>query len=151
MKNVTPPPTGGGPRAVTTPTPRSRQNQLVILAVFVVVLVLLVRACAGGENRYEKIAHQLTGAVQANDYAAVAKLENSETAATMGKGRLGAASDALAPLGKIKRVHENTPSGDPPRVHEFDVTFEKGSVHETIEFDPDGRVFHFAYDKPKRT
>jgi hypothetical protein len=149
VRNVTPAP-AGGPRPVTTPNPAARRNQIVILAVFVIVLVLLVRACAGGENRYEKIAHQLTAAVQANDYNAVAKLENSETAAEMGHARLGAAADALAPLGKIRRVRENTPSADGPRVHEFDVSFEHGTVHEKIQFDPDNKVFHFAYDRPQR-
>ncbi len=147
IKNVTPPP--GGPRAVTTPTPRSRQNQLIILAVFVVVLVLLVRACSGHENKYEHTAHELTQAVQNNDYNAVAKLENVETAAEMGHGRLGKAADTLAPLGKIKRVRENTPPSDGPRVHEFDVTFDKGTVHEKIQFDPQDKVFHFGYDAPK--
>ena len=53
MRNVTPQP--AGPRPVTTPNPAARRNQIIILAVFVIVLVLLVRACAGGENRYEKI------------------------------------------------------------------------------------------------
>jgi hypothetical protein len=145
VTNVPPAPQ---PRIVTTPTPRSRQNQLIILAVFVVVLVLLVRACAGGENRYEKVAHQLNGAVQNNDLAAVQKLENSEAAAEMSKGRLGRASDALTPLGKIKRVKENTPAGGAPRVHDFDVTFDGGSVHEQIQFDPEDKVFHFRYDQP---
>jgi hypothetical protein len=136
---------------VTTPNPSARRNQIIILAVFVVVLVVLVRACAGGENRYEKLAHQLTEAVQANDYTAVAKLENSETAAEMGHGRLGRAADQLGPLGKIRRVKESTPPNDGDRVHEFDVTFEHGSVHEKIQLDPDGKIFHFAYDVPKKT
>ncbi|HEY0394630.1 MAG TPA: hypothetical protein VGD01_09045 [Candidatus Elarobacter sp.] len=148
MRNVSPP--AAGPRPITTPNPAARRNQIIILAVFVIVLVLLVRACAGGENRYEKIAHELTAAVQNNDYNAVAKLENSETAAEMGRARLGAAADALAPLGKIRRVKESTPSTDGPRVHEFDVTFERGSVHEKIQLDPDNKVFHFAYDRPQR-
>jgi hypothetical protein len=150
VRNVTPP--AIGPRPVTTPTPTARRNQIIALAVFVIVLVLLVRACAGGENRYEKIAHELTQAVQNNDYNAVAKLENVETAAEMGHGRLGHAADVLAPLGKIRRVKENTPAGDGPRVHEFDVRFENGSAHEKIQFDPNDKVFHFAYDqvqKPK--
>jgi len=147
---VTPPP-APGPRAITTPNPTARRNQIIILAVFVIVLVLLVRACAGGENRYEKLAHQLTEAVQNNDFKAVTKLENSETAAEMGHGRLGRAADMLSPLGKIRRVKENTPAGDGDRVHEFDITFEHGSVHEKIQLDPDGKVFHFVYGKPNRT
>ena len=147
MKNVTP---GPGPVRTGTSAPvmDARRNQIFILAVFVIVMVLLVRACSGRENQFERTAHELTAAVQNNDYNGVAKLENSETAATMGRGRLGAAADKLAPLGKIKRVHENTPASDGPRVHEFDVTFDKGTVHEKIQFDPENKVFAFKYDPP---
>jgi hypothetical protein len=120
-----------------------RRNQIFILAAFVIVLVLLVRACSGRENTYERIAHELTQAIQNNDYAAVAKLENAETAADMGRARLGHASDQLAPLGKIKRVHEVPTTSKTPRVHEFDVSFDKGAAHEIIQFDPANKVFHF--------
>jgi hypothetical protein len=148
VKNVTPP--VAGPRPVTTPNANARRNQIVILAVFVIVLVLLVRACAGHENANERMAHDLTQAIQNNDYAGVAKLENTETAAEMGHGRLGTAADRLAPLGKIRSVKENTPPGDGDRVHEFLVTFENGSVHEKILFDPQGKIFKFAYDHVTR-
>jgi hypothetical protein len=141
---------GGGPRRVTAPTPGSRRNQVVLLAALVIVLVLLVRACAGRENTYDHIARELTQAVQNNDYAAVAKLENVETAAEMGRGRLGAAADALAPLGKIQRVKEHTPGTDAARMHEFDVTFERGSAHETLVLDPQDKVFHFRYDQVQK-
>jgi hypothetical protein len=149
VNNVTPP-SAAGPRPVTTPTPRARQNQLILLAVFFIVLVLLVRACAGAENKYEKIAHQLTQAIQNGDVAAVQKLENVGTAADMPRERLGHATDQLAPLGKIKRVKENTPASDGPRIHEFDVTFEKGTVHENIELDPQDKIFHFHYTLPQK-
>jgi hypothetical protein len=150
VKNVTPDPAQPRATAAATTAPKldARRNQLYILAVAVIVVVLLVRACSGRENQFEKSAHELTQAVQANDFASVAKLENSQTAATMGRGRLGTAADALAPLGKIKKVHENTPAGDGERVHEFDVTFDNGSVHEKILFDPDGKIFRFHYDPP---
>ncbi|HEX3551222.1 MAG TPA: hypothetical protein VHT53_12635 [Candidatus Elarobacter sp.] len=144
-------PPAPGPRPVTTPNARARQNQLIALAIFVVVLVLLVRACSGHENRYERIARDFTAAVQNNDYAAVSKLENTETAAEMGRGRLGTAADALGSLGKIRSVHESTPKDDGDRVHEFDVTFEHGTVHEKFKFDPSDKVFKFAYDPPRKT
>ena len=150
MKNVTPGPAPQRTAGTTAPVMDGRLNQIVILAVFVIVLVLLVRACSGRENQYEKIAHELTAAVQNNDYNAVAKLENAQTAADMGRGRLGKAADVLGPLGKIKRVHENTPAGAPPRVHEFDVTFDGGATHERIQFDPDNKVFGFKYDPPAK-
>jgi len=148
VKNITPATAQPRTTGTSAPTLDKRRNQIFMLAAFVIVMVLLVRACAGGENKYEKLAHQLTQAVQNNDYAAATKLQNSESAAEMGHGRLGKAADTLAPLGKIKRVHENTPAGDGPRVHEFDVTFDNGSVHEKIQFDPEDKVFHFHYDLP---
>ena len=141
MKNVTP---GPGPvrTGTTAPVLDARRNQIFILAVFVIVLVLLVRACSGRENRYERTAHQLTAAVQ--------RLETKETAADMSHQRFGHAVDAFAPLGKIESVKENTPPNDGDRVHEFDVKFQNGTVHEKIKFDPDDKVFTFAFDPPQR-
>jgi hypothetical protein len=139
-KNVTGP---GAPRAVMPPTGRARQNQIVVLVLVVLVVVGVVKACSGGENRYERIAHELTQAVQNNDLAAVQKLENAQTAVEMTRARLGRASDQLAPLGKIKRVKEVTPPNGPPRVHEFDVTFDKGGAHESITVDPQDKIVHF--------
>ncbi len=145
MKNVTPGPAPQRTAGTTAPVMDGRRNQIVILAVFVIVLVLLVRACSGRENHYERIARDLTAAVQNNDYNAVAKLENPETAADMGRGRLGHAADVLSPLGKIRRVHEVATTSKTPRVHEFDVTFDKGAAHEIMQFDPTDKVFHFDY------
>jgi hypothetical protein len=149
MKNVTP---GPGPVRTGTSAPvlDARRNQIFILAVFVIVLVLLVRACSGRENRYERTAQELTAAVQRNDIAAVQKLETKETAADMSHQRFGHAVDAFAPLGKIESVKEHTPANDGDRVHEFDVKFQNGTVHEKIKFDPDDKVFTFAFDPPQR-
>jgi hypothetical protein len=136
------------PRRVnaTPGPPRSRQRQILWAVFAVIVIAVVLRACAGGENKYEKTAHELTQAIQDGDIKAVQKLENVGTAADMSRARLGAATDKFAPLGKIRRVKENTPAGDPPRVHEFDVTFEKGAVHEKIELDPQDKIFHFRWD-----
>ncbi len=140
VKNVSGP---GGPRTAMPPSGRARQNQIIVLAVVVIAIVLVVKACSGGENRYEKIAHELTQAVQNNDIAGVQKLENAQTAVDMTRARLGRASDQLAPLGKIRHVKETTPPNGPPRAHEFEVTFEKGSAHEEITFDPQDKIVHF--------
>ena len=148
MTNVPPAPQ---PRVVTTPTPSSRRNQLIILAVFVVVLVLLIRACSPHENKYEHIAHDFTQAIQHNDFNAVAKMENIEAAANTRRAAFGHAVDDLAPLGKIVHVKENTPPGSPPRVHEFDVAFQNGTVHERFSFDPADKVFEFHFDLPHKT
>ncbi len=108
--------------------------------------MLVLRACAGGENRYEKIADGMTHALQANDLAGVQKYQNAETATQVNRARVGRGADQLAPLGKLKKVKENTPAGDGDRVHEFDLTFASGTVHEKIKFDPQDKVVRFAYD-----
>ena len=146
IKNVTPPP-GGPARAVTTPDGRARQNQIILLAVFVIVLVLLVRACSGHENKYEHIARDFTQAIIDNNYTAAVKMQNVETAAEMGRGPFGHASDVIAPLGKIEHVREVTPPNDGPRVHEFDITLQKGSIHEYIKLDPNDKIYRFDYHK----
>jgi hypothetical protein len=137
---ATPPPPGAAP-------PQRRQLQILWLAAVVVVVALVLRACTHHENSYERIARALTVAVQNNDMAAVKKLENPETAAEMTNARLGRAADLFAPLGKIVRVRETSPQTDVPRLHEFDVAFEKGAVHEKIQFDPDEKIVHFRYDE----
>lgn len=129
--------------------PNARRNQMIVLAVILVLFLVLVRACSGHENKYEHIARELTEAVQKNDAGEVAKLENVETAAEMNHQRLGAAADALGPLGAVRTVRDVTPAGSGPRVHQFDVTFAKGTDHETIQFDPEDKVYHFHYDPPK--
>ncbi|HEY4442265.1 MAG TPA: hypothetical protein VGN14_17525 [Candidatus Elarobacter sp.] len=147
--NPPPPPLARPIGTSTMPPPavgRSRFRQMLWAVVAVLVVALVLRMCAGGENKYEKIAHELTQAIANGDVAAVQRLENSGTAADMSRARLGAATDKFTALGKIERVHEDTPATDPPRVHEFDVTFAKGTVHEKIELDPQDKVFHFRWD-----
>ncbi len=129
-----------------TPAPRARQNQIVIIAVVVILAVLVLRACAGGENRYEKIAHGMTQALQNNDVSGVQKYQNAETATQVNRARVGRGADQLAPLGKLKKVKENTPAGDGDRVHEFDLTFASGTVHEKMKLDPQDKVVRFQYD-----
>ena len=140
-----PPPVPAPPGA--TPPRRARQMQILWLAAAIVVVALVLRTCTHHENSYERIARALTVAVQNNDMTAVKKLENSETAAEMTNARLGRAADLFRPLGKIVRVRETSPQTDVPRLHEFDVAFEKGAVHEKIQFDPDEKIVHFLYDE----
>jgi hypothetical protein len=143
IRNVTP---GVHTRAAA---PRARAGQLLILALALVVLILLARACFPGENRYERIAGAVTTALQRNDLGTVQKYENAETAAEMSRVRVAQAADALAPLGALRRVKETTPKDAPPRVHEFDVSFAKGTVHERMQLDPENKVVHFHYDAPQ--
>lgn len=130
-----------------TPAPRARQNRIILVAILVVLVVLVLRACAGGgENRYEKIAHGMTQALQSNDLTGVQKYQNAETATSVNRARVGRGADQLSPLGKLKKVKENTPAGDGDRVHEFDLAFDKGTVHEKMKLDPQDKVVRFQYD-----
>jgi hypothetical protein len=148
MRNVTPQPRVGTRSAAP---PRARTNQTFVLVLAIVALILLARACFPGENRYERIARGVTTALQNNDLAAVQRYENAETAAEMSRVRVAQAADAFAALGKIRRVREATPKGDPPRVHEFTVQFANGTVHERMQVDPQDKVVHFHYDAPQRS
>jgi hypothetical protein len=145
---TTPPPPPPAARVVGVgpAAPRSRQRQILWAVFAVVVAAVVLRMCSPGLNKYERIADRLTDAIQRGDVAAVQKLENAGTAADMSRARLGAATDKFIALGKVKSVKEDTPVGDATRVHEFDVTFEKGKIHEKIEFDPEDKVFHFRWD-----
>jgi len=130
----------------TPPTPApaaTQQRRLLIFAVVAVLVFLVLRACAGHENKYENLARELTVALQNNDLAAVDKLQNAETATHITRGIVGRWADRLVPLGKVKSVKEVTPSGAAARRHEFDVTFDKGRLHEDLQVDPEDKIVHF--------
>ncbi|GAC1419313.1 MAG: hypothetical protein NVSMB5_11140 [Candidatus Velthaea sp.] len=148
ITNVTPPGGAGRGRATAgRPVPAvAKQRRLLIVAVAAVLGFLLLKSFFGGENKYEKIANELTAALQTNDLAAVQKLQNAETATHVNHGVVGRASDKLAPLGKIKKVKETTPKDAAERVHEFDVSFDKGAVHEMMKLDPQDKIVTFRYE-----
>jgi predicted Holliday junction resolvase-like endonuclease len=117
-----------------------------MIAVVLVIVILLVRAVVmHHETSYEKVARELTDALQQNDIAAVDKLQNSETRAHVTRAAVGHAAEVFKPLDRLDRVRETAVDGE---THEFDAFFDKGTVHETIQFDPDNRVVHFKFDPP---
>jgi hypothetical protein len=133
-------------RTTTARNPRGRQ---LLIAFIAVLLVFEVWRLLFGHHRneYEKLAYNVTVALQNNDLAGVKKYQNAETATLINRGVVGRAADALAPLGKLKTVKESTPSGSADRVHEFDLAFDKGNVHEKMKVDPEMKIVHFTYDK----
>jgi hypothetical protein len=133
-------------RTTTAGNPRGRQ----LLIGFIVVLLAfeVFRLVFGHhQNRYEKLAYDVTVALQNNNLDEVKKYQNAETATLINRGIVGRAADRLAPLGKLKSVKEITPSTAPDQVHEFTVAFDKGSVHEKMKVDPDFKIVHFEYDR----
>jgi hypothetical protein len=130
-------------RTTTAGNPRGR----LLLVAFIAALLIfeIWRLLFGHENKYEKLAYNVTLALQNNNLAEVKKYQNAETATLINRGIVGRAADRLAPLGKLKSVKEATPPGSPERVHEFEVAFDKGKVHEKIKVDPDFKIVRFEY------
>jgi hypothetical protein len=133
-------------RTSTARNPRGRQLLIGFIAVLLVFEIW--RLLFGHHaNQYEKLAYNVTAALQSNNLDEVKKYQNAETATLINRGVVGRAADTLAPLGKLKGVKETTPAGSADRVHEFDVTFDKGAVHEKMKVDPDNKIVHFTYEK----
>ncbi|HTJ28636.1 MAG TPA: hypothetical protein VMA36_20955 [Candidatus Limnocylindria bacterium] len=131
----------------TPQTARAKQNQLVYVAIMVILVAIIARSLFGHhENKYEKIARDMTVALQANDLATVKKFQNAETATEVNRARVGHAADVLGPLGKLQTVKEVTAQGAAPRVHDFDLRFKNGSVHETMKLDPEDKIVRFNYN-----
>ena len=132
------------------PPPPAKKSRLMLLAVGVVLLIVvgLVRGIfSHHDTAYEKIAGEMTVALQNNDLAGVRRFQNAETATLVTHAVVGRDADVFAPLGKLQRVRE-TAGETERRVHQFDATFDKGVVHETIRFDPENKVVGFKYDLP---
>jgi hypothetical protein len=138
-------PVSGG----VAPQRRNAGTMRLLLIAFVVVVAFgIVRGIfAHHDTAYEKIAVEMTVALQNNDLAGVQKFQNVETATQVTHAIVGRDADVFAPLGKVKQVRE-TAVEPTRRVHQFDVTFDKGVVHETIRFDPDNKVVGFKYELP---
>lgn len=131
--------------------PVATTTSVLLTAIVLLILFGLARSIFGHHDTpYETIARQMTIALQNNDLAGVEKFQNAETATQVTHAIVGRDADAFAPLGKLQRVRETpvSPEETARRVHEFDATFDKGVVHETIRFDPDNKVVGFKYDLP---
>jgi hypothetical protein len=134
-------------KVAASPVNRNTTRLLLIAMVAVIVFGLLRGIFTHHDTVYEKIAGEMTVALQNNDLAGVEKFQNAETATQVTHAIVGRDADAFAPLGKLQRVRETAVAAD-RRIHQFDATFDKGVVHETIRFDPDNKVVGFKYELP---
>lgn len=130
------------PRAASPNLRRGLIIVVVLIAAFIVNNLVIHH-----ETAYERIAREMTVALQNNDLAGVERFQNAETATQVTHAIVGRDADAFAPLGKLQRVRETSEVAE-RRIHEFDATFDKGVVHETIRFDPDNKVVGFKYELP---
>ena len=122
-----------------------QQRRLLLVIVSVLIILIVAQLVRHHENDYEKIARDVTVGLQNNDLATVEKYENAETATQVNRARVGRAADALAPLGKFRNIKETNVED---RTHQFDLNFEKGTLHEKIKFDPEKKIVLFHYDAP---
>lgn len=141
-------PLPGSRSAAVAQRPRLNATRIGLVVVVLLIVFALARGIFGHhENTYEKIAHGMTAALQANDLAGVQKYQNAETATLVTHQIVGRDADVLSPLGKIDDVRQ-TAAEPARRIYQFDVKFDKGTVHETIRFDPQDKVVGFKYDPP---
>jgi hypothetical protein len=134
------------PGKITARPSNVNTTRLLLIGVVAIIVIGLLRAAfSHHETAYERIAREMTVALQSNDLAAVDKFQNAETVTHVSHSVVGHAADLFAPLGKLQRVRETSVTD---RTHQFDATFDKAVVHETIRFDPDNKVVGFRYDQP---
>ena len=131
-----------------TQVPAKNNQRTILIAVVAVLLIyVLFKTFGPHENKFEKTAGEVTSAIQQNDMAALTKDFDATAREQMTRQRVGAASDILAPLGKVKSVKEDTPAGTAERVHTFALTFEHGSARERFKYDLDGKAEGFNYEQ----
>jgi hypothetical protein len=136
-------------RAAPAARPPLDARRIGVAVIVVLVVGFGLRALFGHhENTYEQIAAKVTIALQKDDVAGVKSYQNAETATQVTASRVGRGADALAPLGALKQTHETAANAE-TRVHQFDLTFEHGTVHESIKFDPNDKIVGFHYDPPQ--
>jgi len=125
-----------------------RQRRILIAVLAVIVLLLAYRVVfTHRDNAFEKIAGNVTLALQNDDVAGVQSYQNAETATYVTRARVGRGSDVLLPLGKLKDVKQTSADTDTRR-YTFELTFDHGTLTERIKFDPDNKIVSFAYDAP---
>ena len=96
------------------------------------------------ENRYEKLATDVTKALAANDMRPVEKEFNAITRAKLAdRGKVGTLSDFVNADGALTSMKEDTPSGSNPNYHHFVATFKNGSRAEDLTVDSDGKIADF--------
>ncbi len=110
----------------------------IVLALIAVLAIVAARMIFGQhDNAYERVARDVTAALQKNDVAAVRSYQEAGMAANVTASRVGRGADDLAPLGTIKSVKQTSFDND-TGFYGFDV-------------DPDKKIVRFHYDEPLLT
>ncbi len=122
----------------------NRAKSLVPLLLGALVLLSAFNIFSHRENRYEKLASDVTHAIAANDMRPVEKDFNAITRAKLeDRGKVGSLSDFVNADGKLEGVKEQAQPEGKPNTHLFIATFEKGRRAEDLTVDADGKIVDF--------
>jgi len=132
------------PGQANAPRPAGRSKVLLPLVLGVVVAVSAFNVFSHRENRYERLASDVTRAIAANDMRPVEKEFNAIRRPQLeDRAKVGALSDFVNAEGKLKNVKEQTPPDAKSGTHRFVATFEKGQRAEDLAVDADGKIVDF--------
>ena len=138
----TPPP----PPPITPGRPLrpSRSKALLPLVLGAVVFFSAFNLFTHRENKYERLASEITRAIAANDMRPVEKDFNAIRRPQLeDHAKVGGLSDFVNVEGKLKRVREQTPADAKSGEHRFIATFDKGTRAEDLTVDAEGKVVDF--------
>lgn len=113
-------------------------NRSTLMALTLTAATLLA-GCAR-ENDNEKLADQITRAVDANNVGSVSGKFIPAAREKMTREAVGRLSDELTKLGKFQRTYEKTPDTAPAGTHFFDAKFEKETWHERMTLNNKGEI-----------
>jgi hypothetical protein len=139
MKQIGPAPAAGG-----APVAVARRGSPTVWIVLLVVLVagwLLLRP---HENKAERLATDVTKAIQQNNMQPVEKEFNALRRPELeNRAKVGRLSDQVVALGALKSIKEDTPKDAPAGYHHFVAQFDKATWVEDITLDSDGKISAF--------
>jgi hypothetical protein len=132
---------------VTTPSgtaPKPSRRAFLPLILGVIIAFSAINMLLHRENRYEKLATDVTKALAANNMQPVEKEFNALRRPELEeRGKVGQLSDFVNEDGALKRIKEDTPSGAKAGYHHFIAEFDKGSRSEDLTVDSDGKIADF--------
>ncbi|GAC1306137.1 MAG: hypothetical protein NVSMB19_18060 [Vulcanimicrobiaceae bacterium] len=133
----------GGPVGPGTQS-KSRVRAALPFALGVVVLISAFNLFLHHENRYEKLATDVTHAIAANDMRPVEKEFNAIRRPQLeNRAEVGRLSDFVNADGKLKSIKEQAAPAGKPDTHRFIATFEKGQRAEDLTVDAEGKITSF--------
>ncbi len=119
-------------------------RKFAVPVVIAIVLLFGANKILNHENRFEKLATDVTKALAANDMRSVEKEFNAITRAKVAdRGKVGTLSDFVNADGALASIKEDTPSGSNPNFHHFVATFKNGKRAEDLTVDGDGKIADF--------